>query len=99
MARNNPVKIWIIRQIPKSEPKFHHEEIFDGAGRSMKDSLTILIKGCDFRMFVIMVLIVEYTTMIFHVIGHGVKPCENNDNIYYVYFKCIFCGGVCGVFF
>lgn len=59
MARNSPVKIWMARQMPSSEPKFHHEEIFDGAGRSISESLMILNNGCDFRMFVIVVLVVE----------------------------------------
>lgn len=47
------------RQIPSSEPKFHHEEMLDGAGRSIRESLTILNNGCDFRMLVILVLVVE----------------------------------------
>lgn len=54
MARNNPVMIWIIRQRPSREPKFHHDEIFDGAGRSMNEWLIILISGCFFRITVIM---------------------------------------------
>lgn len=53
MARNNPVTIWMARQIPRSEPKFHHEEMLDGVGRSMRESLMIFSKGCDFRMLVI----------------------------------------------
>ena len=40
-------------QIPKSEPKFHHEEMLDGVGRSMRESLMIFSEGCDFRMLVI----------------------------------------------
>lgn len=54
MARNSPVMIWIIRQRPSREPKFHHDEIFDGAGRSMNEWLIILISGCFFRITVIM---------------------------------------------
>lgn len=46
--------IWIIRQRPSREPKFHHDEIFDGAGRSMNEWLIILISGCFFRIIVIM---------------------------------------------
>lgn len=34
--------IWIIRQIPNREPKFHHDEILDGAGKSMNEWLIIL---------------------------------------------------------
>lgn len=45
MARNKPVKICSARQMPSRDPKFHHAEIFDGAGRSMNESLTILIRG------------------------------------------------------
>jgi hypothetical protein len=45
MAKNNPVKVWIIKQSPNNDPKFHHAEIFDGAGKSTNLLLTILIKG------------------------------------------------------
>ena len=47
------MSIWIIRQIPSREPKFHHDEMLDGAGRSMKEWLIIFSSGCVFRMFVI----------------------------------------------
>ena len=53
MARKRPVRICRIRQIPSREPKFHHAEILDGAGRSMNEWLIILMRGCDFRMLVI----------------------------------------------
>ena len=59
MARNRPVKICRIRQIPRREPKFHHDEMFDGAGRPIKEWLIILISGWNFRMLVISVPIVE----------------------------------------
>lgn len=49
----------MIRQSPSREPKFHHEEMFDGVGRSMNALLMIFINGCDFRMLVISVLVVE----------------------------------------
>lgn len=45
--------IWIIRHTPRRDPKFHHDEILDGVGRSMKEWLMILNKGWVFRMFVI----------------------------------------------
>ena len=45
MARNRPVRICRIRQMPSREPKFHHDEMFDGAGRSTNASLIIFIKG------------------------------------------------------
>lgn len=52
--------IWNPRQIPNSEPKFHHAEMLDGAGRSMNEWLMILISGCDFRRWVIrLVSVVE----------------------------------------
>lgn len=45
MARNNPVRISKAEQIPGRELKFHSGEIFDGAGKSMKNWLIILISG------------------------------------------------------
>ena len=45
--------IWTIRQTPRRDPKFHHDEMLDGAGRSMNEWLIILNNGCVFRMFVI----------------------------------------------
>lgn len=33
------------RQIPRREPKFHHDEMLDGVGRSMKEWLMILKRG------------------------------------------------------
>ena len=53
MARNSPVMIWVIRQRPKRDPKFHQDEMFDGAGRSMKEWLIIFARGWCFRMLVI----------------------------------------------
>lgn len=54
MARNNPVKICSARQTPNSDPKFHQDEIFEGAGRSISELLMIFIRGWDFRMLVIL---------------------------------------------
>lgn len=34
--------IWVIRQMPSRDPKFHQVEMFDGAGRSIRASLMIL---------------------------------------------------------
>ena len=45
MAKNKPVRICRIRQIPRREPKFHHAEMFDGAGKSMNELLMILASG------------------------------------------------------
>lgn len=47
-----------IKQIPKRESKFHHDEIFNEAGKSMNKLLT-LISGWDLQMLVIDILIVE----------------------------------------
>jgi len=53
MARNRPVRICRIRQAPSRDPKFHHAEMLEGVGRSIKESFTILSRGCVFRMLVI----------------------------------------------
>lgn len=53
MARNRPVRICIIKQSPSSEPKFHHAEMLEGAGRSMNELLMIFRIGWDFRVAVI----------------------------------------------
>lgn len=50
MARNRPVIIWIIKQRPNSDPKFHQAEMLDGVGRSIKEELTILMMGWCFRV-------------------------------------------------
>ena len=44
--------------MPSKEQKFHHDDMFDGAGRSMNVWLKIFINGCDFRMLVIRFLVV-----------------------------------------
>lgn len=53
------MRICRIRQMPRREPKFHHDEMFDGAGRSMNALFRIFISGWDFRVLVIDVLVVE----------------------------------------
>lgn len=45
--------------MPGREPKFHHDEMFDGVERLINALLMISISGCVFRMLVIGVLIVE----------------------------------------
>ena len=45
--------IWIIRQSPRSDPKFHQTEILEGAGRSARASFAIFSKRCVFRRLVI----------------------------------------------
>lgn len=42
--------------MPKREPKFHQDEILEGVGRSMNESLIILNSGWDLRMLVIVFL-------------------------------------------
>lgn len=37
--------IWIIKQRPNKEPKFHQAEILDGAGKSTNALLAILNNG------------------------------------------------------
>ena len=51
--------------MPKREPKFHHDEMFEGAGRSMNALLIIFISGCDFRMLVIKVLFLLLGLLVF----------------------------------
>lgn len=51
--------ICTMRQIPSSDPKFHHDEMLDGVGRSINEWLIIFSSGCFFRMIVIKVSIVE----------------------------------------
>ena len=50
MAKNSPVAICATRQIPSSDPKFHHALIDDGVGKSTRAWFAILNKGCLFRM-------------------------------------------------
>lgn len=45
MARKIPVKIWIIKHKPRSDPKFHINEILVGAGKSIREKLIILMRG------------------------------------------------------
>jgi hypothetical protein len=45
MAKNNPVRICVIKHRPKIDPKFHQKEMLEGEGRSTKELFMILIKG------------------------------------------------------
>lgn len=36
IAKKNPEIIWIIKQIPNNDPKFHIYEMFEGEGRLIK---------------------------------------------------------------
>lgn len=51
MASSRPVKICVIRQMPKREPKFHQAEMFGGVGRSIREVLIIFSRGWTFRVF------------------------------------------------
>lgn len=37
--------IWVIRQSPSREPKFHQAEMLEGAGRSTRASFAIFNRG------------------------------------------------------
>jgi hypothetical protein len=50
MARNRPVISCIVRQRPRSEPKFHQAEMFLGAGKSTTAAFSGLKRGKVFRM-------------------------------------------------
>ena len=50
MERKRPVRICIIRHNPNRDPNFHHIERFLGDGRSISLLFTIRIRGCLFRM-------------------------------------------------
>lgn len=45
MAKKSPVRICVARHRPSRDPKFHHAEIFDGAGRSTSASFAIFNSG------------------------------------------------------
>lgn len=56
MARNSPVRICIIRHNNNREPKFHHAEMLDGAGRSISALLAILKRGWVFRVTIVLIV-------------------------------------------
>lgn len=43
------MRIWISKHTPKRDPKFHHEDRFDGVGRSISALLRIFKSGWVFR--------------------------------------------------
>lgn len=45
MANSRPVTICVMRQMPRRDPKFHQAEMFDGVGRSIKESLMVFSRG------------------------------------------------------
>lgn len=53
IAKNSPVINWILKQAPKSEPKFQKEDKFLAIGRSTSEEFTIFNKGCLRRVDVI----------------------------------------------
>lgn len=48
------MRICVIKQRNSNEPKFHHAEILDGAGKSANESLTILTRITSFRRLAIL---------------------------------------------
>jgi hypothetical protein len=42
IAKKNPVKIWLVKSIPKREPKFQSRLILEGEGRSISTEFPIL---------------------------------------------------------
>lgn len=62
MAKNSPVRIWVIKHSDRRDPKFHHTEMLEGAGRSTIESLAMFNRGCVLRMLAIsyMVIIICY---------------------------------------
>ena len=48
IARNNPVRIWVVKHKPLSLPNLQKEEMFLGAAKDIRESKNI-IKGFDFR--------------------------------------------------
>ena len=53
------MRICVARHSPSNDPKFHHTEMLEGAGRSTTASLAILSRGWVFRRLAIRVFIVE----------------------------------------
>ena len=53
------MKICTAKQTPKREPKIHHEDKLDGAGRSTDEVLMIFRSEWVFLMSVIRILTVE----------------------------------------
>lgn len=49
MARSRPVRICVIRQIPRRDPKFHQAEMFEGVGRSIRELFITFRRGWCFR--------------------------------------------------
>lgn len=50
MASSRPVMICVIKHRPNREPKFHQVEMFDGVGRSTRESLMIFSRGWFLRI-------------------------------------------------
>lgn len=43
--------IWVIKQMPRREPKFHHAKMLEGVGRSIRELLMIFRSGRDLHRF------------------------------------------------
>lgn len=81
------------------EPKCPHEAMPGGAGRSVGESLIILSSGWDFRMWVIVVTVVEIQRWLFMSLVMGEVHERMGGNIHCVRFGCFICRWFCGVFF
>lgn len=44
-VKNNPVIIWIDKQIPERDPIFHHRLILEGVGKLINELFNNLING------------------------------------------------------
>ena len=60
MAKNNPLTICYIKQIPTRDPKFHKVEILEGLGKSIKELLTIFNKLCVFKRDIKSIISIAY---------------------------------------
>lgn len=86
--------ICIIKQIPRREPKFHHDEMLEGAGRSINALLTIFSSGWDFRILVIKVLIVELQRWFFMSLVVVRVHVGIYDDVHCIYFEYYICNWV-----
>lgn len=98
MARNNPVRIWAIKQRPRREPKFHQTEILEGAGRSTSASLAIFNRGWVLRRLAIGVLVVELQRWFFKSQVLVKILAGINDFFYVLVFMWVNFGVGCGCF-
>lgn len=65
MAKNNPLTICNIKQIPTRDPKFHKVEILEGLGKSIKELLTIFNKLCVFKRDIKSIISIAYLEVLY----------------------------------